>query len=267
MHDWIALDGIKSTALEGVVVMDYTPLYLPVRNREETSLPGRLSAITQKAWQQDPADLTITLAVVGADQQEVHRRWRETVAPWLYHASRLVLDDAPEHFHRGAVTQVQQVEDEDRWIRLQVTFRCNPPCRLRMLTSQAGWYPAEDVPIPRQLTAQNATVSKSLTEPGWLETSCGGLEDAECYIAVTGTWKTLRLGDGFQVAAEAAGEITLYLDGENEQVWRCEEDSTEVNMMSATTGDLPRISASNPRLYVGGEDIDVTVHLLVIERG
>ena len=168
MHEWISLDGIRSDSMDGVVVLDYTPLYLPPRSREETTLPGRLATITQQAWQQGPADIPITLAVIGANQTDVHRKYRETVLPWLYNASRLTLDDAPEHFHRGAVTQVEQLEDEERWIKLQITFRCNPPCRLRLLTGQAGWYPADDLPIPPQITENNATTSDSFTVEGWL---------------------------------------------------------------------------------------------------
>ena len=61
--------------------------------------------------------------------------------------------------------------------------------------------------------------------------------------------------------------VTLYIDSENSQVWRYEDDETEVNMMGATTGDLPEITPGKTNLYVGGTSIDVTVHLLVIERG
>lgn len=268
MYEWIELDGVRSDSLGNVVVMDYTPLYLPQRSREETTLPGRLTAITQKAWQRSPADIPITLAVTGANQAEVHRYFRETVLPWLYNASRLTLDDAPEHFHRGAVTQVQLVEDEDRWVRLQVTFRCNPPCRLRLLSGQTGWFPTDNTPIPLQLTDVNSTVSASLTAPGWLgPLTYKGLETAETYLAVTGTWQTLRLGDSLEVVTSADTETTLYLDSENSQIWTCEADGTEINMMGATTGELPEIGPGSTSLYVGGTGISVTVRLLVIERG
>lgn len=267
MHDWIALNGVKSTTIPGLVVMEYTPLYLPERSREESVLPGRLSAVTQKAWQRDPADVTITLAVVGRDWVGVHRTWREKVLPWLYSASRLTLDVAPEHFHRGAVTQVEQEEDENAWIKMRVTFRCNPPCALRLLTSQAGWFPAADTPIPRQITNQNATISGSFTQAGWLpEIAYKGLETAETYLAVTGTWQTLRLGESFEVLKAAESETTLYIDGENAQVWVCEADGTEVNWMGTTTGELPEIRPDYKRLYVGGTGIHVTVRVLVIER-
>lgn len=268
MYDWIALDGVRSDSLEGVLVLEYTPLYLPARSREETSLPGRLTAVTQKAWQQDPADVPITIAVIGEDQAEVHRRYREVVLPWLYHASRLTLDDAPEHFHRGAVTAAELVEDEERWIRLRIVFRCNPPCRLRLRSSLADWFPAADTPIPAQLTAENAALTGTFSAAGWLPgLDYQGLEDGETYLAVTGTWQTLRLGDSFEVLTAAEKKTTLYIDSENAQVWQYAEDGTEINWMSATTGELPVIGPGYTGLYVGGEGISVTVMALVIERG
>lgn len=268
MYDWIALDGKKSTSLTGVVVMEYTPLYLPSRGRTETILPGRLTAVTQKAWQREPADVSIILAVVGRDQAAVHRAWREQVEPWLYHAARLTLDDAPEHFYRGVVTQVEVVEDENAWIKLRVAFRCNPPCLLRLLSPMAGWFPDGGSPIPKQMNDQNATVSAAFTGAGWMkEISYAGLEKGETYLSVTGTWKTLRLGESFEVLKAAEKETTLYIDGENAQVWTCEADGTEVNWMGVTTGEMPIIGPQSTRMFVGGEGIDVRVRLLVVEMG
>jgi len=94
-----------------------------------------------------------------------------------------------------------------------------------------------------------------------------GLETAETYIAVTGTWDKLRLGATFEVAQAAETSTTLYIDGENGQVWTQTADGVEVNWMSATTGDLPEIRPGLTSLYVGGENISVTMRMLVIERG
>lgn len=268
MYDWIALDGIKSTEIKNLVVMSYTPLYLPTRSREETVLPGRLTAVTQRAWQREPAEIPITLAVIGLSQAEVHRRFREQVLPWLYSAERLSLDIAPDRFYRGAITQVTEVEDENTWIRVEAVFRCNPPCGLQLMSGQAGWFPAADRPIPQQLNDQNATASGSFSREGWL-TAAGytGLETAETYLAVTGTWRTLKLGDSFQVLKAVEEASTLYIDSENDQVWMCEADGTEVNWMGATTGETPEIGPGHTQLYVGGEGIQVLVQMLVIARG
>lgn len=267
MYDWISLDGKRSDTMTGLIVMTYTPLYLPARSREETVLPGRLTAITQSAWQQEPADIPITLAVVGAGQAQVDQAIREDVLPWLYNATRLTLDNDPDHHYRGAVTKVELQADENRWVELQVTFRCNPPCRLQLLSNQDGWYPAADVPIPQQITAENATVSGSFTAAGWLdEIAYPGLDTAESYLMVTGSWQTLKLGDTFEVL-QAAEDATLYMDAENDQVWMCEEDGTEINWMGATSGEMPEIGPGKRQLYVGGENINVTVRMLVIARG
>lgn len=65
MHEWIALDGVKSTTIPGLAVLAYTPPLLAPRSREETVIAGRLTALTQRDWQREPADLEITLALVG----------------------------------------------------------------------------------------------------------------------------------------------------------------------------------------------------------
>ena len=69
MHEWIALDGVKSTTIPGLAVLAYTPPLLAPRSREETVIAGRLTALTQRDWQREPADLEITLALVGESMQ------------------------------------------------------------------------------------------------------------------------------------------------------------------------------------------------------
>lgn len=65
MHEWIALDGVKSTTIPGLAVLAYTPPLLAPRSREETVIAGRLTALTQRDWQREPADLEITLGAGG----------------------------------------------------------------------------------------------------------------------------------------------------------------------------------------------------------
>lgn len=269
MQDWIALDGIRSDALPGLVCMSYTPPLLAKRQQEETLLPGRLTAVTQKAWQYEPFDLSIQLALVGATHAEMLAAWQEQVLPWAWNAARLELDALPGRFFRGAVTEVGTPEITDRWMTFTLTFRCNPPLSLRLCAGLAGWFPATDIPIPQQLTAENATVSGNFTAAGWLQLpeGCGGAEAAETYLTITGTWTTLRLGASFSVLQAANTETTLYLDSENGQVWRCEADGTEVNMMGVTSGELPEIRPGQTGLQVNGEGLHITARLLVIERG
>ena len=267
MHDWISLNGVRSDTLAGVVVMAYTPPYLSPRKRDETVIPGHLTAIQQRDWQREPADIPITIAVIGADQAAVHAAWRNTVEPWLYAADRLTLDDAPEHYYLGAVTQVVQEEDQDQWIRLTITFRANPPVRLRLLTGQAGWFPSADTPIPQQLTDGTATAVKAFTGTGWMpEAALAGREAAQVYLAITGTWTTLQLGTTFDLHTAAAAETTVYIDTDNAQCWKL-DGGVPVNLMGAVSGDMPALSASAKALQVGGENISVTVRMLVIDRG
>lgn len=269
MQDWIALDGIRSDTLPGLVCMSYTPPLLPKRQQEETLLPGRLTAITQKAWQHDPFDLPVKLALVGASYASMLAVWQEQVLPWAWSAARLEVDALPGRFFRGAVTEISEPEMTDQWMTFTLTFRCNPPLPLRLRTGQEGWFPAADTPVPQQLTAANATVSGSFTAAGWLNLTggCGGVEAAETYLAITGTWTTLQLGASFSVLQKADTSMTLYIDSENGQVWRCEEDGTEVNMMGVTSGELPEVKPGQTGLQVSGEGMNVTVRLLVIERG
>ena len=51
MHEWIALDGVKSTTIPGLAVLASTPPLLAPRSREERVSAGRLTALTQGDWQ------------------------------------------------------------------------------------------------------------------------------------------------------------------------------------------------------------------------
>lgn len=102
-----------------------------------------------------------------------------------------------------------------------------------------------------------------MTIPGGV----GGRESAETYLAVTGTWTTLQLGASFSVLEKADTATTLFIDCENAQVWQLTEDGVEVNMMGVTTGDLPELRPGAASLQVGGQGLQVTVRVLIIERG
>ena len=173
------------------------------------------------------------------------------------------------YFFRGAVTEVSIEEQTDAWLRARAVFRCNPPMPLRLRSGQAGWTPEADTPIPQQLTAQTATASGSFSAPGFLTIpgGVGGRESAETYLAVTGTWTTLQLGASFSVLEKADTATTLFIDCENAQVWQLMEDDVEVNMMGVTTGDLPELRPGAASLQVGGQGLQVTVRVLIIERG
>lgn len=268
MHAWIALDGEKSTAVEGLEVLAYTPPLLAPRTRQETVIPGRVAALAQREWQREPVDLEIILALVGDDMQAMLNAWQTQALPWLYDAARLELDAMPGYFFRGAVTEAVIEEQTDAWLRARVVFRCNPPLPLRLRSGQANWFPQADLPISQQITAQTATAGASFSAPGVLPIpqGVGGRESAETYLAVTGSWTELHLGASFAVLEAAAG-ATLYIDCEHAQVWRVEADGTEVNMMGVTTGELPELRPGATGLQVGGSGLQVTVRVLLIERG
>ena len=109
MHEWIALDGVKSTTIPGLAVLAYTPPLLAPRSREETVIAGRLTALTQRDWQREPANLEITLALVGESMQAMLALWQAQALPWLYDATRLELDAMQGYFFRGAVTEVSYI--------------------------------------------------------------------------------------------------------------------------------------------------------------
>lgn len=265
MYDWISLNGVRSDSMEGVVVMDWTPLRVPPRSRETVALPGRLSAIEQSAWRTEPAEITVTLAVIDQrGQAAVQEKWRTKVEPWLRDASRLTLSTDPDTHYRGAVIHADPAEDMDRWILVTVTFRANPPCGCRLLSRKAGWYPSAETPIPMQLTDETATAAVDLTAAGWIGEAYQGAESAELYLAVTGTWDSLSVGAAFQLKHKAKTETTVYIDAENAQVWRM-DGSTEVNMMPASVGAMPSLRKGE-RLRIGGENIRVRARLLIIQR-
>lgn len=137
MHEWIALDGVKSTTIPGLAVLAYTPPLLAPRSREETVIAGRLTALTQRDWQREPADLEITLALVGESMQAMLALWQAQALPWLYDATRLELDAMQGYFFRGAVTEVSIEDQTDAWLRARAVFRCNPLLPLRLRSGQA----------------------------------------------------------------------------------------------------------------------------------
>lgn len=265
MFDWIDLNGRRSDTMEGLVVMEWTTLRMPKRTREGVSLPGRLTRIEQRAWQTEEAEIAVTLCLVDEHgQQAVQQRWRDQVMPWLLQGTRLTLSDDPQSYFSGAVTRADQVEDLDQWIRIVVTFTCNPPCPLRLLSRQPGWHPLPDQPIPPQLTDQNATAVQHFTAPGWIGEAYQGMEEAAYYLAVTGTWQKLILGTGFELHQAAESETTIYLDGENAQLWKL-DGSTEVNLMPAATGGVAKLTHGQ-RLTIGGERLNIKVRPLIIQR-
>ena len=261
MHDWIALDGLKSDVVTGLTVMEYTAPLIPPRKREETVLPGRLTAIQQRAWQQEPVDIPISLAIQGADQGEVYARWRSAIH-WLYNAERLTVSTDPDRHYLGSVTQAIIEEETDKWIRLGVIFRANPPCPLKWITPAAGWLPVKGQPIPPQITEQNASASGHFMGNGWLGEPYQGIESAVLYLVITGTWTRLQLGS--LTIHGVAFPATVYVDGENAQVWKM-DGATEVNMMGLTSGDMPTLYFSQ-RLGIGGENVQADIRMLVLQR-
>jgi len=57
---------------------------------------------------------------------------------------------------------------------------------------------------------------------------------------------------------------TVYVDGENAQVWKM-DGATEVNMMGLTSGDMPTLYFGQ-KLGVSGENIQADIRMLVLQR-
>ena len=272
MYDWIEIDGVKSSDLEGLVPLGWTlPLYTR-RKRDTSWIPGRIDQIqSQYPTYEEPA-LTLELAVLGGSDAQTRSRWM-AVKRWLGRGRRIRLSDMPGYYMLGETTQATVRDDvmqaspgDGSWMKVSAIWTLCPACLIRYHSAQAGWVPALDAPIPEQLTAGRATGSKAFTANGYMDSvAYQGLYPARLYLAVTGTWTEITIGGagGLTVHQAAAASTTLYVDCGAQVIYTL-ESGVQVNWAGAVSGDYPA-PTEDFALAVSGTGINVTVRMLVVE--
>jgi hypothetical protein len=264
--DYIKLDGV-SNATKGIVLLD-VDLPDTDRKRAETPLLDSMTALESEYWDYQPGDIPILMAVTGSGFADLLDKYQDA-RRWITPARRLEFCDLPGYYFWGSVTKIQKVDTNESWIKFKVTFRANPSCTLRALSQQSGFIPSLDTRIPEQITAANATCSGSFSAPGILpEVPYAGAYEAAMYMVVTGTWTTLAIGGaaGFTINWAAATSKTVYINCELEEIYYLDAGQM-VDLRGVTSPPtFPRMTKPMG-LLVGGTNTNMTVRLLVIERG
>lgn len=263
MDDYIKLDGISSHE-KCVYLVDWTLPLSGKRDRQTEVLPGRLTALESEYAQQQPTDVTLTLAVVADGQQALLAAYR-TAARWLWKSTQLELSILPGCWYEGEITALTVGELTDAYMTFSAVFRANPPYLMHAQSQTPGFIPSGETPIAEQITAETQTCSGAFTASGTLPTvTLTGMEEPALYMMLAGTWDALSVGQ-LTITQAAAQATSLYIDCENQQVYTITSGS-RVTWMGSVSGDFPRLE-SGVALSVGGTNINVTARALVIERG
>jgi len=264
---YILLDGVSNVD-KGIALESVVPFIIPKRSRTREPLPGRLSAPERLDWDYQPTAIKLGFIARCADKAAVVNAM-QSAAAWLQAGSKLRLWYAPEKYYLGAVEGECEFSMLTRnHGRLSAEFLCNPPCWHRTLTKQAGWEPLPGTPVPEQISAATETASVSLTAPGSLPLiGYASAFPAALYLAVTGTWDTLNLGgaQGLVLNWKTPQAMTVYVDCEAQQVYH-RLGGVMTSLMGYCSGDFPALTATSA-IAIAGQNIDVTVRLLAIERG
>lgn len=263
--DHISLDGVNCEE-QGIILLDADLSNVEIK-QQETVLPDKLKAIEAEYTEIDPADIPLTMAVVGDGETDLTVKYM-AARRWLLSGSRLEMSATPGYYYTGRVTRIQRQEANGKWVKFQVVFRANPYCHQRVMTAVSGFILAEGTRIPEQITAENATVSGTFTSAGMMTlVDYLGAHPAALYLSITGTWTTLAIGGAKGVTINwAAGTAkTVYMDCDLEEVYYLDA-GLPVDLRGMATGNMP-VMDGPLALPVGGTGIDITVRMLVIERG
>lgn len=267
--DYIKLDGV-SNETKGIVLLD-VDLPDAERKRAETPLLDSMTALESEYWDYQPGDIPLLMAVTGDSFADLLNKYQDA-RRWIMPATCLELCDLPGYFFWGAVTKIQKVDANQSWLKFKVIFRANPSCTLHAISQQAGFIPGMEAGrrIPEQITAGITSCSGVFTSAGALpEVTNAGAYEAAMYLVVTGTWTTLAIGgaDGLVLNWPAATTQTVYINCDLEYIYRLEAEQP-VDLYGYTSGNFPRLTAPGTMaMAVAGTNINVTVRLLVIERG
>lgn len=262
MAAWIELNGVKSTAFDGVTVEAVTPFVLAQRKAARAAVSGRFGGVEQGAPTFDAGYVSVKLLVRGADRTETMSR-TNALSKWLAGGEKLRLWFDPGRYCLGRIDDgVNADRVSARFVRLSFRFTVSPPCFLKVKSAQSGWEPNDTAPIPEQLTDQTATAKGTFTAPGRLPavTDSGAFQPL-MYFSVTGTWAQVSIGSLVITRANTTSG-TVYIDCD-EQVVYALDAGQRVNVPA--TGAFPEYDAAG--IQVGGTDMSVTVRLLMIERG
>ena len=265
MYDSIIVNGVSSDTIAGLCVLAVNVPLLQTREYDLAQIPGALTSVRSGAGQVKPVEIPIEVAIVGVNTEQIRARWK-AAARFFAGGKLLQIPDMPGIYYLGYVKGIKPGEEKTTWQKGTVTFVANPPCACRSLESEL--IPALDTPIPEQLTDSNVTCKKSFTSAGTMPTvNEEGVYLPAVYLAITGSFTRLVLGgtDGITIDYDAVS-TTIYVDTERMTVYR-KNGGSRVSMSGQTSGNYDAVAAQAGALPITGTGLDVTVRMLVTERG
>lgn len=265
MTPYITFNGTSSID-KGLRLVSAEPFILPRRTRQRETIPGRIGSIVSTDFETPAIGYRIRFAVTGTDKGAVVATMHG-LAAWLLTARVMVVWHEPGYYFTGAVEGEAGFSMLGRKAgTLDIEFLCDPPCRQRAKVAENTiWIPSGASPIPEQLTADHQTVSAADKTAGFTlaaGTVVSALPPA-LHLALTGTWGNLTIGGTLVITEAVAAPDTLYIDCDNQEVYRIVDG---IRTAVAYSGDFPALS--NGSLAVAGTNFSIsTARLLVIERG
>lgn len=259
--DMIRLDGVSSADKE-ICLIEWSLPLSPERKWDTETLPGQPLSVDYREIE-PPVRITLKMAIIAQGQAAIRSAYR-AAAPWLWNGTRLEISDLPGAFFDGRVTRVTQAEMTDAYMVFETVFTANPPYAQYALSKRAGFVPSVAAPLPEQITPETETCSKIFSAAGYMPAvETAGMSAPALYFAVTGTWRSLVLG-GLNLSAQDE-RATVYIDCERQTIYAIDAGA-RTPYPATIAGAYPFLPASGV-MAVEGTDLNVTVRMLVVERG
>lgn len=258
--DYFIFNGVKSTD-KNVVLKSYRPIFLPQRNVDYESIPGRHGSLEFDDGTYQDIVIEAECAILGSDELEVMSN-AYLAKLWLSQKGWLSFWDDPQRLYIGRIMNQIPLDQQTAWGDVRLLFRCEP-FAYKINSPQAGFVPSLSIPIAEQITAENASGSFTITSPRTIEIANNGAFETEPYFRIEGSFTTLALGDLIINRPLSSG--VLYVDNENIEVYTIEAGS-RVNYLPQTSGKPIKLVPGNNTININGTNLNFTLYYLVIER-
>lgn len=260
MAAWIEINGVRSSAFDGVIVEDITPFLMPKRKASRAAVSGRMGPVEQGEPTYEAETVDVRLLVKGASKAQVTLR-AFALKKWLCGEKlRLWRDET-----RYALGRVESGADIDflnaKTARIAFKWTACPPCWLRVRSKTTGWEPLLNATVPEQITENTESASGAFTAPARLPVMDDqGAYAPALYFAVTGTWDALTIG-GMTITQAYTAVHTVYIDCDAQVAYDLDAG---VRTSVPIAGDFPVNDAAG--ILVGGTNVSAIVRALLIER-
>lgn len=256
--DFIKIDNsINSGDFEGVELLSYKlpSLIAPFQKATEASEKLLLSQSKGKYREQS---LSIEIAVIGDSLPQCYKRTLNLTSR-LKTAQCIEISELDGLFFRGYMSEINTLEQEETWLRLDLKFTLNPPCACKLIGSAGTMLLPRIAPLAEQITENNASYNAKVTKTEKLQLFKDS-SDPEIYLMLIGSWDSLKIG-GLELPK--VSEQIVYIDAEAEQAY-LKLDSKRTNLADIK-GDFKLLNYQNELIF-SGENMNFTAHVYAVER-